>query len=223
MKSSRSRRRTTGRSVRRPASRTGWPLFVALIHSGTTRSTRSAGARARGVTGLKLHFGNSGVDVLNADHVEKLRRVFAAANERRLPIVAHLWTMQNYGRADAEVFLERILPMAPDVPVQIAHFAGGGPGYTDPALAIYAAAIANGNPATRNLYFDIAGVASFQPSAVLRTFAERIRQVGLARVLWGTDVGVPQESWRLFQTTVPLTAEEIATIASNIAPYLRAR
>ena len=40
--------------------------------------------------GLKLHFGNSRVDVLNNEHVDKLRRVFSTANERHLPIVGHL-------------------------------------------------------------------------------------------------------------------------------------
>jgi predicted TIM-barrel fold metal-dependent hydrolase len=78
--------------------------------------------------GLKLHFGNSRVDVLNNEHVDKLRRVFSTANERHLPIVVHLWTGRNYGREHAEIFLRRILPTAPDVVVQIAHFAGGGPG-----------------------------------------------------------------------------------------------
>jgi predicted TIM-barrel fold metal-dependent hydrolase len=173
--------------------------------------------------GLKLHFGNSEVDVRNPQHVEKLRRVFAAANERRLPIVAHLWTDSEYGREDAEIFLARILPAAPDIPVQIAHFAGGGPGYTDPALEVFADAIAAGDARTKNLYFDIATVADGQSDEVLKTFARRIRQVGLQRVLFGTDLGPPfaRQSWAIFRTTVPLTEEEIRTIAGNVAPYLR--
>ena len=176
------------------------------------------------VKGLKLHFGNSGVDVKNPEHVEKLRRVFAAANDRRLAIVAHLWTLdKTYGRADAEIFLKQILPAAPDVPVQIAHFAGGGPGYTDEALAVYADAIAAGDPRTKNLYFDVATVADEQKDEVLKKFAERIRQVGLKRVLFGADLGPPpaRQSWLIFRTTVPLTEDEIRTIAGNVAPYFR--
>jgi uncharacterized protein len=176
------------------------------------------------VKGFKLHFANSGVDVRNPQHVEKVRRVFAAANERRLAIVAHVWVgEETYGREDAEIFLSQILPAAPDIPVQIAHFAGGGPGYTDEALAVYAEALAANDPRTKNLYFDIATVADLQPVEVLQKFAERIRQVGLNRVLYGTDAGPPpaRQSWGNFRATVPLSDEEIRTIAGNVAPYLR--
>lgn len=181
------------------------------------------------VKGLKLHFGNSRVDVRNPEHVEKARRVFAAANERRLAIVAHLWVGDSfgredaYGREDAEIFLRQILPAAPDIPVQIAHFAGGGPGYTDEALGVYAEAIAAGDPRTKNLYFDFATVADGQSNEVLRTFAKRIRQIGPHRVLYGTDLAPPtaRQSWMTFRTTVPLTDDEIRTIAGNVAPYFR--
>ncbi len=176
------------------------------------------------VKGIKLHFGNSGVDVRNPEHVEKLRKVFAAINGHHLAIVAHLWTLdKGYGREDAQIFLDKLLPAAPDVPVQIAHFAGGGPGYTDEALAVYADAITAGDPRTKNLYFDVATVADEQPAEVLRTFARRIRQVGLQRVLFGTDLGppMPRQSWLIFRTTVPLTDDEFKIIAGNVAPYFR--
>jgi len=175
------------------------------------------------VKGLKLHFANSDVDVENPQHLEKVRRVFAAANERRLAIVAHLWTGESYGRKEAEIFLSQILPAAPDITVQIAHFAGGGPGYTDEALEVFAEAIAAGDPRTKNLYFDVATVADGQSDEVLQTFAQRIRQVGLHRVLYGTDAAPPtaRQSWRNFRTTVPLSDDELRTIAGNVAPYLR--
>jgi predicted TIM-barrel fold metal-dependent hydrolase len=175
------------------------------------------------VKGLKLHIGNSRVVMKDPQHVEKLRRVFAAANERRLAIVAHLWTQPSYGREEAEIFLSQVLPAAPDIPVQIAHFAGGGPGYTDEALEVFANAIAAKDPRTKNLYFDIATVADSQTPETLRKFAERIRQIGPQRVLFGTDMGPPPArlSWLTVRTTVPLTEEELKTIAGNVAPYLR--
>ena len=172
--------------------------------------------------GVKLHFGNSGVDVRNAQHVETMRQFFRAANRLRLPIVAHLWTLdRSYGRPDAEIFLNRILPEAPDIVVQIAHFAGGGPGYNDAALGVYAEAIAKGDPRTKNLYFDVATVADSQPEAELKRFAERIRQVGLDRVLFGSDRGPPyaKQEWLTFRWTVPLTDEEFRRIGANVAPY----
>ena len=176
------------------------------------------------VKGFKLHFGNSRVDVFDPEHVEKVRRVFRAANDRKMAIVAHLWTSQgSYGRGNAEIFLNRILPEAPDVTVQIAHFAGGGPGYSDPALAVFADAIGKNDPRTKNLYFDVATVADGQSDEALRKFASRIREVGLKRVLFGTDLAPPpaRQSWATFRNSVPLTDEELRTIASNVAPYLR--
>lgn len=181
-------------------------------------------AKLPGVKGLKMHFGNSEVDVRNPEHVEKARKVFAAANQRSLAIAVHLWVLdETYGREHAGIFLNQILPAAPDIPVQIAHFAGGGPGYTDEALEVYAEAIAAGDPRTKNLYFDVATVADEQPEEVLRTFAKRIRQVGPGRILYGTDMAPPtaRQRWLIFRTTVPLTDEEFKTIAGNMAPYLR--
>jgi predicted TIM-barrel fold metal-dependent hydrolase len=179
-----------------------------------------------GIKGLKLHFGNSGVDLLNPQHVEKVRQVFRAANDKGMAIVVHLWTLGKYGREHAEAFLNQILPAAPDIPIQIAHFAGGGPGYTDPALEVYANAVAAGDKRTKNLYFDVATVAESQTEEVLKTFAKRIRQIGVQRVLFGSDRAPggrnapPKGAWEVFQR-VPLTEEEFRTIAGNVAPYMR--
>jgi predicted TIM-barrel fold metal-dependent hydrolase len=181
-------------------------------------------ARAPHLHGLKLHFGNSYVDVRDPAQVEKLRGVFRSANSNGLPIVVHLWTDPSYGRDEAEIFLHQILPEAPDIVVQIAHFAGGGPGYTDAALEVFAEAIAAGDPRTRNLYFDMATVPHGQSVATLRTFAERIRQVGTDRILFGSDLAPPnlaaRDAWITFRTTVPLTDAEFDRIARNVAPYL---
>lgn len=175
--------------------------------------------------GVKLHFGNSGVDVKNPQHVETVKQFFRAANRLRMPIVVHLWTLdRTYGREHAEIFLNQLLPEVPDVVVQIAHFAGGGPGYTDEALGVYADAIQKGDPRTKNLYFDVATVADEQSEATLKQFAARIRQVGVKRVFYGSDLGPPyaRQEWMTFRTTVPLTDEEIRAIAENVAPYFNA-
>jgi uncharacterized protein len=101
--------------------------------------------------GLKLHIGNSVVDYHNAAHIAQLRRVFAAANANRMAIAVHMRASISqkvaYGRAEATIFLNELLPAAPDIPVQIAHLAGAG-GYADPladqALSVFVDAIAKG-------------------------------------------------------------------------------
>jgi predicted TIM-barrel fold metal-dependent hydrolase len=81
-------------------------------------------------TGLKLHFGNSDVNVNDPAQLAQLKRVFRAANRNHMALAVHMranWDHNRpYGTNEARVFLERLVPEAPDVTIQIAHLAGGG-------------------------------------------------------------------------------------------------
>jgi len=174
--------------------------------------------------GLKLHFNSSGVDIRVPEQREKVRQVFRAANQFRLPVVVHVrGDLDVYGREHADIFLKDILTAAPDVTVQIAHL-WGGEAFADSALAVYAAAVSAGKPETNNLYFDVADIARWVARSGPRRqiAADRMRQIGLHRILWGSDMSPPaaREAWTTFGATLPLTAEEIGIIASNVAPYL---
>jgi predicted TIM-barrel fold metal-dependent hydrolase len=179
------------------------------------------------VKGMKLHFGNSGVDVKNPEHVEKLRRFFRAANEHRLAIAVHLWTLdKSYGPEHSRIFLEKILPEAPDVTVQIAHMAGAGRYEYDDVLAVFADAITAGDPRMKNVYFDLTTVVTdTQPREKLELIARRLRQIGLERILFGADTITPNRpppllAWAMVRR-LPLTDDELRIIANNVAPYLR--
>lgn len=176
--------------------------------------------------GVKLHLSNSRVDLMNADHIRRLREVFAAANRARLPIVVHVRSDDSYGAPHARVFLKDVLTAAPDIPVQIAHLWGGA-NFSADALAVYAQAVAARSPATSHLYFDVADAGLVATTAELgQEMAERIRQIGLDRVLFGSDAAFgnhpdPAGSWAAFRKNLPLSATEFETIAHNVAPYLR--
>ena len=184
--------------------------------------------------GIKLHFGNSDVQLENPEHVEKLARVFRAANAHHLAIVVHMRASisrkRPYGFPQAQIFLDQLAPLAPDVVVQIAHLAGTGPGYNDPpadsAMAVFGDAFHSGDPHTRNLWFDVTSVVDRNISPVMAALvARRIRQVGVKRILYGTDAAVgdnlrPRESWAAFRR-LPLSEDEFEQIASNVAPYFR--
>jgi predicted TIM-barrel fold metal-dependent hydrolase len=77
------------------------------------------------VRGIKLHFGNSDVQLDDPAHLARLREVFAAANRRRMAIVVHMRPSiskgRPYGARQARIFLEQLLPAAPDVTVQVAQ------------------------------------------------------------------------------------------------------
>jgi len=182
--------------------------------------------------GLKLHFGNSDVDLDNLDDVAKVRKVFEAANRYRMPIVVHLHTsidkQRKYGAEETRVFLDQLLTAAPDVPVQIAHLAGSG-GFdaaTDAALGVFTDAIAKHDARMKNVWFDAAVVVrpSMSPDDLQR-IAARIRQIGIKRVLYGSDAPAsplvyPKAGWAAFQR-LPLTTDELRVVASNIPPYMR--
>ncbi len=181
--------------------------------------------------GIKLQFGMSAVNLADAAHVAQVKRVFQAANDSRLAIVVHMRGRRAhpYGAAQAQTFIDELLAAAPDVPVQIAHFAGGGAANdppSDEALATFIAAIARQDPKVRNLYFDVALVAPADLSPERTQFVVKsIRDLGLQRILYGSDGGDPTdpppkamlEAFR----KLPLTDAEFRAIEGNHAPYLR--
>jgi uncharacterized protein len=183
--------------------------------------------------GIKLHFGNSVVEYHNPDHIARVRKVFAAANQHRMAIAVHMRASisrkLSYGRDEARIFLSELVPAAPDVPIQIAHLAGAG-GYDDPlvdqALSVFVEAIAKDDPRAKPLYFDVTSVAL--PTAMAEQaslLARRIRQLGPERILYGSDAPAggnlpPLEGWAAFRK-LPLTEAEFTVIAGNVAPYLR--
>jgi predicted TIM-barrel fold metal-dependent hydrolase len=182
-------------------------------------------------TGLKLHFGNSDVDVDNPEQLAQLRRVFRAANQHGMAIAIHLHANidhhRPYGAKEARIFLEQLLPEAPNITVQIAHLAGGG-GYDDPAvdqaLSVFGEAIERKDPRMKNVYFDACGIVipgMWEDKADL--IVKRIRQIGISRVLYGSDAATADnlpktalERWH----KLPLTREEFRRIENNVAPYI---
>jgi predicted TIM-barrel fold metal-dependent hydrolase len=184
-------------------------------------------ARSGAFKGLKLHFGTSGVDLRNSEHVEKVRRVFAAANSHRLPLIIHVRASPDSGRDHAEIVLTQLLPAAPDVPVQIAHLWGGAE-FAEGALAAYADAIVARQPATARLSFDVAQIASVigRDQGALKRAAAEIRRIGIGRIVYGSDGPTfgnlqPLEAWGAFRKALPLTNDEFTVIANNVALYAR--
>lgn len=172
--------------------------------------------------GLKLHFDTSVVDLLDPEHVQKVRGVAAAANRGRLPLIIHARTGAS-GREHVLVLLNEILTAAPDVATQIAHL-WGGQAFSEATLVAYAEAVEANHPATRRLYFDVAQMWNASEEDLKRAVA-LMRRIGMQRILYASDGpefgGVaPAEAWQRFRARVPLTDDEFQTIAGNVAPYL---
>jgi predicted TIM-barrel fold metal-dependent hydrolase len=189
--------------------------------------------RLPGMRGLKLHFGNSGVDLKDPEHAAKLAEVFAAANARRAPIVVHMRprTVTAYGREDAQLFIDKLLPAAPNIVVQVAHLGGAGafPKDVEQAMQVFVERSKLNDPKVRNVWFDLTTVAG--PGATEGdglAIATIIRDLGVERALFCTDLPVggnlaPAEGWAQFRKIVPLTEAELRQIAANSPPYMRTR
>lgn len=190
------------------------------------RCSRNPSLRA----GLKLHFGNSDVDLDNPEHVEKLRKIFRAADTHGMAIIVHMHANFNlhrpYGRREAQIFLTQILPEAPHIYVQVAHLAGGG-GFddlaTDEALQVFIEAIARRDARVARVYFDISGVAGLgEWESKKEVIAARMRAIGVKRILFGCDGAwtefTPVKAIAAYRQ-LPLTAEEFQTIDTNVPPY----
>ncbi len=183
-------------------------------------------------TGLKLHFGNSDVDLENPAHVAQLRRVFSAANRNGMAVTAHIRSTVSrnrpYGAKHARIFVEQLLPEVRDVTVQIAHLAGAG-GYDDPAVddavGVFVERIMQNDSRMKNVYFDISGIAglgNWKERANLA--ASRMRQLGLTRLLYGSDAAIagnlPTDTYKRWRA-MPLTADEFHIVETNVPPYVR--
>jgi uncharacterized protein len=181
------------------------------------------------VVGMKMNFGDAGVDFVNAGHMTRLKQLFEAANANRMALIIHLEPGRFYGPKEVEYFLDHLVSAAPDVTIQIAHLAGNGPGVTSPeALEAFAKLRAANDPRTKNLYFDFAGLI---PPGIsdgqLALMATRMRQLGLDRVLFASDA-LPRtnanpsaaQQWSEARRRLPLTDAELRVVAGNVAPYM---
>jgi predicted TIM-barrel fold metal-dependent hydrolase len=184
-----------------------------------------------GMVGIKLHLGNSGVSLRDPAHRERLKQVFALAQRLGAPVLVHMRARggKNYGAEDVRLFLDAVVPAAPDIEIVVAHLGGSGPGYppqNDDVLAAFAAAAAERHPMMANLYFDVAtNVTSDITRESATLLVQRIRQIGLGRVLYGSDLSPPgggiREGWEIFRSKLPLDAEELGQVARNRTRFVQ--
>lgn len=173
--------------------------------------------------GIKLQPAAGGALLDDPEQVERLRRVFRSANARGMAIVLQL---QETGVREARLLLEQLLAHAPDVPVQVAYSGEREASPQLAALAVLADAAARQDPRMRRVWVDVTAFARPGLSAAdARRLVRRLRQVGMERVLYGSDteIGIdvrPREAWAAFRS-LPLTDAEAAKVANNVMSYLR--
>jgi predicted TIM-barrel fold metal-dependent hydrolase len=184
-----------------------------------------------GMTGIKVHLGNAGITLRDAAHLARIQQLFALAQRRRASVLIHMRARggTNYGAEDAQIFLRDVMSQAPDIDIVVAHLGASSPGYAaqnDEVMAVFADAAQRKDPRVTNLYVDVsANITDDISAADAALVAQRIRQVGLERIVYGSDLSPPggsiRQGWEIFRTRIPLTAAEHQRIASNRARFTR--
>jgi predicted TIM-barrel fold metal-dependent hydrolase len=187
--------------------------------------------RLPGMRGIKIHMGNAGVTLRNPHHLARMQQLFAVAEKRRVPVLVHMRARggTDYGAEDGRLFLDRVVPMAPRVEVVIAHLGASSPGYpaqNDEVMAVFGEAAQKRDPRMRNIYFDVSANVTDEFTAEQGAqLAQRLRQVGLRRILYGSDLNAPGGSvragWQIFRDRSGLTPAEIRLVFANRTRFLR--
>ena len=149
--------------------------------------------RSQLLIGLKLHFTASAVDVRNAGQRRQVAKVIHVAAAEGLPMVIHLGG-GKFNAADAQLFIQDILPSAGSAWLQIAHAGGGMPRRDGNNLAVlrtFADHIVRDDPLTRRVLFDLSYVpAPDETPKATAALMEQIRRIGMKRFLFGSDFNV---------------------------------
>ena len=194
--------------------------------------------------GLKLHLANANFRFEDRAQVRALRDVFAAANRLGMPILIHMRSDRRWnGKRNVQIFMNEIMPAAPDVTVQLAHLGGwGGYDRTDDAILSTFADLCTQQPGRcRHLYFDLAALVLEPPDPKAppdpdlqflwdaqkhfpkgpEKLAANLRRLGLSRILFATDwpEETPQHYIPLLRKNLRLTPAEIDQVFGNLAPY----
>ena len=184
--------------------------------------------RQGGITGVKLHLGNSRVDLRDTAQVNQLRGLVAAVGTAKLALVIHARGTPQYGAAEARALVDEVLPAAGDVPVQLAHGTGWGglDEATLDALQVIVEAIERGAPGTRHLVIDLALVTMGEdtPMPLRERAVALIRRAGLKRFVMGSDwpaIYTPAAHEAYLRRQLPFTEAEWQLLRENDAPYVR--
>jgi predicted TIM-barrel fold metal-dependent hydrolase len=219
---------TSSEVSKHPARLTGFCSANPLRAAALQELERCLGLK--GMAGIKLHLGNSGISLRDPAQLARMQALFAMAQRLGAPVLVHMRARggNNYGAEDGQLFLDKVVTMAPGIEIVVAHMGGSGPGYpaqNDEVMSVFAAAGERNDPRMRNVYFDVAtNVAEETTPAEAALVARRLRQVGLGRVLYGSDLSPPggsiRQGWEIFRAKIPLTAAELQQIAGNRTRFM---
>lgn len=144
-----------------------------------------------GMTGIKLHLGNSGISLRDPAHLARVQQVFSLANRRHAPV---------------------LVPGYPEQSDEVMAVFGAAAERKDPRMSkLYfdVATIVTGESTPADGAVVAKRIRQVGPSRVL--YGSDLSPPG----------GSIRQGWEIFRTKVPLTAAELQQIANNQTGFTR--
>jgi len=179
--------------------------------------------------GLKMHFANSGVDLKNPEHFNKIKKIFAYASKNKIPLLVHQRNgVEPYGSEDAKK-LVGLMAQYPELRIQLAHLGGWG-GFDNASYEYLQTLVQKlkAHPEIKNFYLDVSGVVmTDKANPVLvegmpiptaddyQKAAALIRDFGLDKIVFGSDTPLynsTDDYIKAFSENFPLTKKEMKKI-----------
>ncbi len=186
--------------------------------------------KSGGHDGLKLHFANSAVDLLNPDHVANIQALFEVVDKDEMTIMIHLRTRNpEYGAKDVAVFINDLLPHVSKAKIIIGHGAGWG-GYdeaTDQALDAFIEGFKDGSIDPSRVYMGVGAVIMpGLPQERTDIFLKKFRSIKKENWIFGSDWSpglspLDPVSYLATLREAGLTDEEAQKLISNQLPFVK--
>ena len=185
--------------------------------------------------GMTMNFKDSEVSLKNPAHLQKVQAVLAYADVRRLRVILEFGNGHpDFGPADANILIQNILFLHPNLKLQIAHLGSDG-GYNDRKAAVFDAFIAAylDQPAQSRaeLFFDMSGVVLTEAKRgtpatdklLFPRISAQIQAWGADNIRWGSDywqADSPQAALANFADNIELSSDDYITIVEHNWPWL---
>lgn len=196
--------------------------------------------RRGGHSGLKLHLANADIDLLNDDHVQRIKDLLNVVDSEEMTILIHLRTRNpEFGAKEVEMVISELIAKTPKSKFIIAH-AGSWGGFDEAAqvsLKAFTKAIKNGRLDRSKIFLDVAAVIvpedirKYYPipeeelEKEANLFVKQFRELDLNNWVFGTD-WAPKENtlepnkYIEVLRRAGMTNEELDAILGNSLPFI---
>ncbi|HEX9060258.1 MAG TPA: amidohydrolase family protein [Clostridia bacterium] len=179
--------------------------------------------------GFKMQFANSGVDLKNTEHFEKIKNIFEFAAKNKIPLLIQQRNgVEPYGSEDAKKLVE-LLVKYPKVRIELLHL-GGWSGFDNDTYEYLKTFVQQmkAHPEIKNVYLDVSGIVladtadpvliegvSIPSADDYKKAAALIRAYGPDKVVFGSDTPLYNSTGdyiKAFTEKFPLTKKEMKKI-----------